>query len=271
MRPLALLLLFVLAPAVHAQAVRDEAGVGAAFELIVALAHAGEVEAALPLVACPGEGAGEPEPVPCDGALAAHRVRAEWQLALLDRLFPEDSVALRPHYAAAGGARAGTHHLLFEGLPTVPFVLVAFTDVEGTYRLADIQPGGDVEGVPPPPTLVAVLEGLLAAAEDEGTTVETFAPFVVARGDDAERRWRAPADPAREDERGFAAGLLESLRALLAVAESHEVVAFETAHESEGRWHILRVAFEGPGEPPTLAFAFLPVGPVLLLGDVDEE
>jgi hypothetical protein len=272
MRSLALLLAAFFAASAPAQPVRDEAGVAAAFELLVALAHAGEVEAALPTVACPAEGGGGRVAVPCDGALAAHRARAEWQLGLLRHLFPEDSVAFRPHYAVSRGDQGGVHHLLFEGLDAAPFALLVFVDTgDGVHRLADVQLGSDVDGVPPPPTLVAALEALLAAAGDEATSVEAFTPLVVARGGDEARAWKAPADPAREDERRYVAGLLDSLRALLAMAEGHTVVGFEARRESEGWWHTLRVAFEGPGEPPTLSFAFLPVGPAFLLGDVDVE
>src|SRR5690606_19903000 len=76
---LALLLVAGLVPVAHAQPARDEAGIAAAFARIVALAHADNVAAALPLVVCPVAGeAGALVPVPCDPARLDHRARAEW-------------------------------------------------------------------------------------------------------------------------------------------------------------------------------------------------
>ncbi len=253
----------------HAQAVRDEEEVATTFEFLTTLAHLGDIEAALPLVACPPTAQEGPATVPCDGTLALHRVLAEWKLARLRHLFDEGSTAaaLHPHYAVSESPHGDIHHLLFEDLPNATFVLLVFADLNGIHRLADVKTDA-AEGAAPPPTLVATFEALLDAARDESTTPETFAPLVVARGRDAERAWKAPADPSDEAERRYVAGLLESLRALLAVAEGHTVVGYESLMDKEGWWHALRVTFEGPGEPPRLLFAFLPIGPSFLVGDV---
>ena len=264
---LALLLVAGLVPVAHAQPARDEAGIAAAFARIVALAHADNVAAALPLVVCPVAGeAGALVPVPCDPARLDHRARAEWQLALVHHLFPEETTALRPTYAVEQEGDMGFHLLLFQDLPAAPYALVSFIDVDGAHLFAEVQVEEELTGVPPPASVAAALERLLASATDPATTVEAFAPLVVARGDDAERAWRAPADPAREDERRFAAEALDAVRRL-AGAGAYEPAGFEVDYEDEGPWHILFARFGGSEEP--VAFAFLPVGGAFLLGDVD--
>jgi hypothetical protein len=273
MRSPLLLLLFApaaLVSAAHAQPARDEAGIAAAFARIVGLAHGDSVEAALPLVACPVRGeAGAVTVTPCGRASIEHRARVEWQLALVHRLFPTEPTALRPHYAVEHEGDVGFHLLMFSDLPAAPYALVSFTDVDGAHLFAEVQVEERPADVPPPASVVAAFERVLAAAEDEATTVERFAPLVVARGEDPGRAGRAPADPAREDERRFVAGLLESLRSLLAQRVSHEVVGFDLAYEAEGAWHVLQTRFSNGAEEEPVAFAFVPVGGAFLLGDVD--
>jgi hypothetical protein len=221
----------------------------------------------MPLVACPvASGAGALVVVPCDPARIDHRARAEWQLARVRHLFPEAPTALRPHYTVEQEGEMGFHLLLFRDLPATPFALVSFTDVDGRHLFAEVQVEETLKDVPPPASVAATLERVLAAAADPSTAVEAFAPLVVARGEDPARAWRAPADPTREDERAFAEEALEAVRRV-AGSGGYEVVGFEIEYEDEGAWHVLLVRFDDTAEP--VAFAFLPIGEAFLLGEVD--
>jgi hypothetical protein len=271
MRPfLLLLLLFAPAALVRAQPARDEAGIAAAFARIVALAHGDSVGAAMGLVACPvRDAAGEMTVTLCDPASIEHRTRVEWQLALVHRLFPTEPTALRPHYAVEQEGDMSFHLLMFSDLPAAPYALVSFTDVDGVHLFAEVQVEEQPADVPLPTSVVAAFERVLAAAAETGTTVEAFSPLVVARGEDPERAWRVPADPAREDERRFVTDLLDRLRSLLVPGVSHAVVGFAIEYETEGTWHVVQTRFSRGAEVELVAFAFVPVGNAFLLGDVD--
>ncbi len=271
MRTVLALALFVPAAAL-AQPARDEAGVAEAFARLVALAHTDSTsidgaEAAMPLFACPVENeAGRPVPGPCDDARMDHRMRVETQLALLARLFPTEPAALHPNYTTEREGDVDVHLLLFRNLEATSFALVSFTDLEGEHRFLETQVEGDVEGVEPPLSLLYAFEDLASYADDPAATPEQFTPLTVAREGEG-RAWSAPGDPEVEAERRFAAAVLDALRArLLASAGDFEAVGFEWDRESEGTWYVLHVRF-GADEPH--AYAFLPVGDRLLLGDVD--
>jgi hypothetical protein len=268
--PLALLVACGLAPLALAQPTRDEAGIAALFGRVVAVAHADSTEAAFPLMACPlADDAGGLEAAVCDPGRADHRARVEWQLALVHRLFPETSTALRPNYALEQEGDMWFHLLLFNDLPEAPYALASFTDVDGAARFIEVQVEAVPDDVPPPASVVAAFERLIAAASDEATTVEAFAPLVVASGGDPARDWKVAADPAREAERRAVTALLDSLRSLLEQSVRHEVAGFAIEYEAEGVWHLLETRFSNDVETEHVTFAFLPVGSTLLIGDVD--
>ncbi len=90
------------------------------------------------------------------------------------------------------------------------------------------------------------------------------ASFIVYRGDDEKRKWKDALRPAIADELKNAEQLCEEVRGYHALG-APRFDKYEEQLESEGRWQIWHVQF---GEKKT-GFAFLRVGAVLLLGDVD--
>lgn len=267
-------LVFLLFPAfAEAQTAADQAGVARAFGRFVSFAHSDGVEATNDLVACPVENDdGQTVAGLCDMELAAHRVRVERLTNLARALFPPQPTALNPHYGTEEEQDGVFHLLLFRELESAELVLAAFMDIEGAYRLTDL----DVEGGPnetqPPSSVTSALRRLLTAAEDETASVETFAARVVARGEDADREWKAPADPSREEERPFVEQSLAAIRTLMEASRGdYEIVSYQRERESEGEWHVLRVRFDTHEMEEHVSFSFLPVGDALLLGDIDRR
>ena len=266
-------LVFLLLPAfAFAQPAPDQTGVANAFGRFVTSAHRDSSWATAVLIACPAEN-DEVGTVAglCDSELAAHRVRVERLTTLATMLFPSEPTALNPHYAVEE-ERDGIFHLLFfADLDTADHVLAAFMDVEGTYRLVNLDTEGGPEAMPPPASVVHALEQLVTAAARDTTTVDAFAAFVVARGDDENREWKALADPARGDERRFVESALESIRFLMEASRGdYEIEGYESEEESEGEWHVLHVRFDTNEMGDRRAFAFLPIGGSFLLGDINE-
>ena len=120
----------------------------------------------------------------------------------------------------------------------------------------------------------ARLADLLAAASAPDASAETIAPFIIARGDDKSREWKAPADLSDPSERRSVEGALADIRGLLSEVRqadgslAYEVIEFVVESESEGQWHVLMVEFETGNEQEAM-FAFLPLGGTYYLGDID--
>ena len=256
----------------HAQPAPDSSGIAERFAAFHALAHADDVAAALPTVACPVEGpdgpGGRPVAGTCDAARAGHRARVERQLALVRHVFPEAPAAYRSMYRTeqegreADGTAERFHLLLFFDLPAAPFALASFIEVGDAPLFGEVQLDDMPEDLPAPPSLVVAFERLLATAASDAPLADFAAHLVSTDGPDA---WQAPIDAEDPNRvRG-----IELLRAQLSARASqpHEVVGFETERESEGEWHVLAVRFAGGGEP--VIYAFLPVGGAFLLGDID--
>jgi len=124
--------------------------------------------------------------------------------------------------------------------------------------------------MPPPASVVRALEQLLTAASGN-TTVDAFAAFVVARGGDEEREWKAPADPGIPTERQFVESSISTIRQLLEASRNdYEIEGYESEEESEGEWNVLHVRFDTHEMEERRSFAFLPIGESFLLGDIDE-
>ncbi len=270
MRP-SVLALFLIPTLAIAQPDGGETRVADAFGRFVSSAHRDGVSATANFIACPIETGGE-RPVAgiCDMALAAHRVRVERLTALAAVLFPSEPTALNPHYNVEEEGDGRFHLLLFADIASADYVLAAFMDVDGTFLLTNLDTEGGPEQTPPPPSVVQALEALLVAASSDSTTVERFAQNIVARTDDPEREWNAPADPSRPNEREFVESALASIRILMEGSHGDfEIDGYEIEEESEGEWHVLHVRFDTHDIDVRRSFAFLPVGNSLLLGDID--
>ena len=122
----------------------------------------------------------------------------------------------------------------------------------------------------------ARLAALLASASAPDAGPNTLAPFLVARGDDVARRWKAPADLNRPGEREYVEDVASGLNRFLLRARQpdgtleYEIEAFTTESESEGIWHVLEVEFEGAEREVDALFAFLSVGGTYYLGEFEE-
>ncbi len=93
---------------------------------------------------------------------------------------------------------------------------------------------------------------------------EKLAPYVVYRGPDAARTWKAVCVWANEDERRRVKGVLEEARKLAVLGEPAEGT-FKVRTQKEGAWHVLETTFGAK----KAVFAFLPVGDGYALGDID--
>ncbi len=267
-----IILAFLLLPVPSiSQAIPDSTGAAEALNVFLTTANTEGVSGTANLIACPIE-AGEERPVAglCDTTLAAHRVRVERITDLARTLFPSESAALNPNYGVEEERGGVFHLLLFSDLEMADYVMATFMDVAGAYRLTDLDMEGGPETIPPPRSVVDSFERLIDIASDEASTLEPLAPFVVARGDDEEREWKAPADLSRPNERGFVEHAHQIIGQLLfRSGGEYEIEGYESDGESEGEWHVLFVRF-GTGEMEEhVWFGFLPIGEHLLLGDID--
>lgn len=119
------------------------------------------------------------------------------------------------------------------------------------------------------------LADLLAAAAATDASIETLATFMVARGDDPARRWKAPADLSDASERAFVEQAHDELVDLLALVQhpdggfEYEVEEYVVESESEGQWHVLEVEFETDVRDVVAMFAFLPLGGTYYLGEIE--
>lgn len=268
---LAILVLLLLPAIAFAQPSPDQTAVANAFGRFVTSAHRDSAWATAVLIACSVENdEGEMVAGLCDPELAAHQVRVERLTTLATMLFSSEPTALNPHYVVEE-ERDGIFHLLFfSDLDNADYVLAAFMDVEGAYRLVNLDTEGGPEEMPPPASVVHAFEQLVTAASRDKKTVDAFAALVVARGDDEDREWKAPADPNRPDERRFVESALESIRTLMEASRGDfEIEGYESEEESEGTWHVLRVRFDTHEMEEHRSFAFLPIGGSFLLGDID--
>jgi len=265
-------LVFLLLPVLAvAQPAQDQAGVANAFGQFVSTAHSVGTEVTSELIACPID-SGEERPAVglCDMALVAHQVRVERLTTLATLLFSSEPMALNPHYAVEEERDGVFHLLLFSELDTADYVLAAFMDMKDAYLLTNLETEGGPEQTPPPPSVVQALDNLMALASTRETTIEQFAPFIIARGEDDNREWKEPADPSRPDERLFVESALASVRYLMEASRGdYEIEGYESEDESEGEWNVLHVRFDTHEMEERRSFAFLPIGETFLLGDID--
>ena len=135
--------------------------------------------------------------------------------------------------------------------------------------------GPSASDAPAQRAVEARLAALLASASAPDAGPATLAPFLVARGDDDARRWKAPADLGQPSERVFVEDVAQRLSQFLQEARQpdgtleYEIDAFTVESESEGVWHVLEVEFEGAESEIDALFAFLPIGDAYYLGEFE--
>ncbi|MDX1438900.1 MAG: hypothetical protein R3284_03255 [Rubricoccaceae bacterium] len=267
-----LLALVLFAPSLaFAQLEPDEEGVAEAFANLRNAVSLGEFPDVAELVACPVEtDGGRPVASTCDTGLASHRVRVEMIVQEMTHLFPADSSNADSHYTVEEEGGEVFHLMLFQNVANVPFVLVAFTNVNETYLLTNLDTDDELVGILPPSSVVRTLEILFAEVNENEVATDLFAHYIVARNSTPERNWKANANPDIDGEWAFVDDAFEQIKHLLSASRGdYEIVGYETDRESEGEWHILNVRFDTHEEAVFTSFAFLPVAEFLLLGDVD--
>jgi hypothetical protein len=110
-------------------------------------------------------------------------------------------------------------------------------------------------------------------ADPNVTKLGTFynaAPYIVYRGDDKTRAWKAMSDYANADEKKRVDEVCERInRTANQDSSGYRIVKYITEKESEGTWHVLMVTYKAKGVEKKAAYAFLKIGNKFGLGDID--
>ncbi len=97
----------------------------------------------------------------------------------------------------------------------------------------------------------------------------TAAGAIVYRGNDQARRWKALTNYDDPDEKQYVDEVCREIRALLASNDSYDWGEYLEETESEGTWYVQAVQFVKNLQRQERHFAFLMIGDVFALGDID--
>ncbi len=111
------------------------------------------------------------------------------------------------------------------------------------------------------------IEALFAACQ--GQDHATAAAAIVYRGNDQARRWKAVTNYDDPDEKQYVDEVCREIRDLLANSDSYDWGEYLEETESEGTWHMQAVQFVKNLQRQERHFAFLMIGDVFALGDID--
>ncbi len=111
------------------------------------------------------------------------------------------------------------------------------------------------------------LEALFTACQDQDYA--TAAASIVYRGNDEARRWKDVLHYEVEDEKNDVDRVCKDIRDLLAGSDSYAWGEYLEEAESEGVWHVQAVRFKKGIQRQERHFAFLMIGEVFALGDID--
>ena len=111
------------------------------------------------------------------------------------------------------------------------------------------------------------LEMLFTACQNQDYA--TAAASIVYRGNDEARRWKDVSNYEAEEEKNSVDGICKEIRDLLAGSDSYDWGEYLEEEESEGVWHVQAVRFEKGVQRQERHFAFLMIGEVFALGDID--
>lgn len=110
-------------------------------------------------------------------------------------------------------------------------------------------------------------------ADPKVTELGTFykaAPYIIYRGDDKNRKWKAFAKYNNADEKKGVDNVCEKINQTANQDSlSYKILKYHTEKESEGTWHVLMVNYTKKGKERTTAYAFLKIGNKFGLGDID--
>ena len=111
------------------------------------------------------------------------------------------------------------------------------------------------------------IEALFAACQAQDHA--TAAASIVYRGNDDARRWKAVSNYAAADEKQHVDQVCQEIRTLLTGSDSYDWGEYLEETESEGTWHVQAVQFVKNLQRQERHFAFLMIGDVFALGDID--
>jgi hypothetical protein len=95
------------------------------------------------------------------------------------------------------------------------------------------------------------------------------APYIVYRGEDVKRKWKAAADYSKAEDKKGVDYVCERINQTANQDKDYKIVQYFTEKESEGTWYILMVTYLRKGIEKKSAFAFLKIDGKFLLGDID--
>ena len=146
------------------------------------------------------------------------------------------------------------------------FVLVMACSSGGGGGSGSGGPPGNTAAPPPPPAVAKTPEERVRARIAEmhqacaDGKLDALIGMFAYRGDDVARKWKSAMRPDDKHAREAAEEFCQHMR-----GPAPKMTKFESETESEGTWLVGTVEIDGK----SAAFAFLDVGGVLLLGDID--
>jgi uncharacterized membrane protein len=109
-------------------------------------------------------------------------------------------------------------------------------------------------------------------ADPKTTELGTFykaAPYIIYRGNDKKRAWKDFANYKNEEEKNGVNEVCYRINQSVNQDASYKIIEYFTEKESEGTWHILMINYTNKGVEKKVAFAFLKIGNLFGLGDID--
>ncbi|MEP7254404.1 MAG: hypothetical protein ABI666_01445 [Ferruginibacter sp.] len=95
------------------------------------------------------------------------------------------------------------------------------------------------------------------------------APYVVYRGDDKKRAWKALANYSNAEEKKGVDEICLRINGSVNKDSNYKIIKYFTEKESEGTWYVLMVSYNKNGVEKKSAFAFLKINNRFALGDID--
>jgi hypothetical protein len=95
------------------------------------------------------------------------------------------------------------------------------------------------------------------------------ASYVVYRGDDEKRKWKAVYDYSNTDEKSAVDGVCVRIKNSVGQDKNYKITKYDTETESEGTWLIVYVSYLKKGVAKQAIFAFLKINGQFALGDID--
>jgi hypothetical protein len=95
------------------------------------------------------------------------------------------------------------------------------------------------------------------------------ADYVVYRGDDKARAWKAFANYKNAEEKKAVDEVCTKINQTVNQDANYRITKYAIEKESEGTWYILYVSYKKDGANKNALFAFLKIGNRFGLGDID--